>query len=161
MRRRLHVLAVAFAAAFLANGCGLRGLSFVKDDRVRLLTPSAGDSVALPLHIDWSAKGYDGYFAVFVDSHPMRPGRTLASLVPDNDPCRRQPLCPDQAWLAQRFIFATAHTELTIPVLPDKRHNMRSKDRHELTIVLLDKQGHRVGETALVREFVIDRDRHR
>ena len=36
----------------------------------------------------------------------------------------------------------------------------RSQDRHELTIVLVDATGHRVGDAAFVREFVVDRDQH-
>ena len=46
-----------------------------------------------------------------------------------------------------------------IDALPDRRANNRAKDRHDLTIVLLDGDGRRSGESAFTKEFIVERER--
>ncbi|HEX2040793.1 MAG TPA: hypothetical protein VHF47_13800 [Acidimicrobiales bacterium] len=154
MRR---LIAVAAAVVVLGSGCAARGLSFVQDDRVQDVRPRAGATVRLPLELTWSSD-FDGRFGVFLDRAPMRPGRGLESLVPEDDPCRQEPTCPDAEWLSQRGVFVTDEPRLHLEVLPDRRKNNRSKDRHEAVIVLLDRDGVRVGESTFVTEFVVDRE---
>jgi hypothetical protein len=151
MTRRLVVLAVA---SVLLSSCAASGLSFRQDDRVSIKAPPDTEGVTLPLQIEWEAKGYDGYFAVFLDGTPMRPNQGLLALVPEDDPCRARPACPDAKWLAERRIFVTKETSLVIATVPERR----GTDRHDLTIVLLDEDGTRNGESAFVREFVVERD---
>jgi hypothetical protein len=151
-------LALLLLLATTASACTASGLSFREDKRISIQQPSTDDEVALPLTVSWDAEDYDGYYGVFLDSTPMRPNRGLLSLVPSDDPCRAREICPDATWLAQRTIFVTKQTSLQIPRLPDRRSNGRSRDRHQLTIVLLDADGVRKGESAFVREFIVERD---
>lgn len=151
MIRRLVRLGIAFV---VLSGCAASGLSFEQDDRVSIRTPSGKDRATLPLQVSWDARGYDGYVAVFVDGTPMRPNRGLLSLVPEDDPCRKRSVCPDAKWLADRHIFITKGTSVVVPKLPERR----GSDRHDVTIVLLNEDGTRNGESAFVREFVVERD---
>ena len=157
MSARLVRTVVLGTAVALSAGCSTSSLSFVQDDRVRIVAPGENTEIALPLRVEWTARDFDGYFAVFFDRSPMKPGQHLQSLVPDDDPCRRQEVCPDAAWLAERHIYVTDRTVLDVPQLPDRRANNRSKDRHDVVIVLLDRTGRRVGESVFTNEFIVER----
>jgi hypothetical protein len=139
------------------SGCAASGLSFKQDHRVSIVTPRDNAEMSLPLHVSWKARDFDGYFGVFFDRSPMKPGQSLDALVPKSDPCRTRASCPDAAWLAERHIYVTQGTDLQVPQLPDRRENNRSKDRHEIVIVLLDAKGRRVGESVFTDEFIIER----
>lgn len=142
----------------LLSGCAVSGLSFKQDYRVDILNPGENDEVTLPFEVDWTVEDFGGHFAVFFDRSPMGPGKSLLSLVPDDDPCRIEPTCPDAQWLAERDVYVTDRTELLVEVVADQRDSDRSKDRHEMTIVLLDPTGRRVGESAFIKEFVVERE---
>jgi hypothetical protein len=157
-RRSITQLVGGVVLAVAMSGCSVSGLSFVQDKRVSIVHPKNSEETTLPLKLEWTAKDFDGYYAVFFDRSPMKPGQNLQSLVPDNDPCRTQDVCPDAAWLADRHIYVTDRTSLEIPQLPDRRDNNRSKDRHEFVIVLLDASGTRVGESVFTNEFIIERE---
>ncbi len=155
--RLAEALLAGVLLASLLSGCSTRGLSFVQDTRVRMNAPAQSATVRLPLRLHWEAWDFDGRFAVFVDRSPLRPGRTLDSLVAKDDPCRTTTRCPNDEWLAARDIYVVDGTSLEIPLLPDRRRDDGSQDRHQLTLVLLDRTGKRAGETAIVREFIVDR----
>lgn len=157
-RGRLRTVLTTAVAVLFVSGCAVNGLSFVRDTRVRILTPEANETVHLPLEIRWSAEDVDGKFVVFFDRSPMRPGQTLLSLVSKNDPCRAERDCPDIEWLADRDIYVTERTTLRVDRLADRRDTSRARDRHDLTIVLLDNEGRRAGESAFTREFIVDRE---
>lgn len=122
----------------------------------------------MPVELSWSvhdfsATGIDGTddsgrgaFAVFFDREPMAPGRDLASLAEDDNDCR-PPECPNEAWFRQRFIFVTTETSVRVAALPDLRGRDSGLDRHEATIVLVNGEGRRIGESAFAREFYIGR----
>ncbi|HEX2039832.1 MAG TPA: hypothetical protein VHF47_08900 [Acidimicrobiales bacterium] len=154
--RRPAALAAVLALAM--SGCAASGLSFVQDERVQDLRPRPGDTVKLPFDLTWSVRDFDGRFAVFFDTRAMRPGKDLLSLVPEDDPCRTEPECPTTTWLNERGIHVTDEPRLHVELLPDRRKNNRSKDRHEAVVVLLDAENRRVGEAAFVTEFVVDRE---
>ena len=154
MIRRTVLLGIAVV---LLGGCAASGLSFRQDDRVRIVSPGDNDRVALPLEVQWTVEDYDGYVAVFIDGTPMRPGRGLRSLVPEDDPCLDRQACPDAGWLAEHRVFVTSSTSLVVERLPDRRRGTRGSDRHQLTIVLLADDGTRSGESAFVREFIVER----
>lgn len=158
-RSRLAVGPLLIGALALPS-CGVSGLSFVTDNRVRIVAPTENATVALPLRLTWSARDYGGSFVVLFDRSPMRPNQTLRSLVPEDDPCRTQVDCPDAQWLSERNVYVTDETRLVVENLPDLRgDNDRAKDRHDVTIVLLDEEGQRMGESAFTREFIVERDR--
>jgi hypothetical protein len=153
---RLSLLAAV--GLLLTVGCAAEGLSFTADTRVRITSPREHDPVRLPFEVRWQTRGDDVRYGVFFDSTPMRPGEGLRSLVPDGDPCYRDPRCPDARWLSLRGIYVTDGTTLRIDALPDLRRGNATKDVHQLTLVLLDSSGRRAGETAYVREFVVERE---
>jgi hypothetical protein len=142
----------------LTSACAVSGLSFVADDRVHIVHPDPNAEVSQPFELDWTASDVDGSFAVFFDRTPMRPGQTLRSIVADGDPCLADASCPDASWLAERNIYVTDSTELTVELLADLRKSNHGEDLHDVTIVLLDEQGRRVGESAFSREFIVRRE---
>lgn len=152
-----HLGAATFLLAAL-SGCAVDGLTFVKDDRVRIQHPGDGDSVTLPFDLTWTVTDFDGSFAVFFDRPPMRPGRDLLSLVDDTDPCRALPGCPTTSWLNERDIYITDGLSTRVERLRDNSRSDHAKDRHLASIVLLDDQGRRVGESVYIVEFFVERE---
>lgn len=150
-------LVVALALSFGLSSCGLHGLSFFRDDRLSIVSPEESAEVQIPFEVRWTVRDFDGLFAVFFDRSPMPSTETVHAIVPDDDPCRFDPECPDERWLRDRNIYITDESRLLVDFLPDRRDNDRSKDRHDVTIVFLDKSGRRVGEAAFTREFFVDR----
>lgn len=159
---RMAALCAALAALSLA-GCA-DGLRFEKDDRLRFIEPGEGAEVATPLRLRWTVEGFRpagrdgsssprrGLFAVFVDRSPVAPGEPVEAVAREDPLCERAPGCPDEAWLADRGVHVTAKTELLLPALPDDG-GVRADDgrRHEITVVLLDGRGRRIGESAWTR----------
>jgi hypothetical protein len=154
VRRALGLLVVLVA---LLPACGVSGLSFVQDERVTIDAPKDRSKVDLPLTVRWRAHDFDGTYAVFVDRAPQPPGRTLAWLLRDDKVCAARPGCPDATYLAERDIHPTTTTSITIDRLPDTTRDER-RDRHEVTIILLDRKGRRIGESAFTVEFEVARD---
>ena len=145
------------ALSLLLGGCATSGLSFVQDDRVTITAPKANTTLKLPFTLRWTSDDVSGTFAVFFDRSPMRPEQTLRDLVSDDDPCNTTTECPDAQWLADRQIYVTSGPTLRVETLPDRRDSARGKDRHDVTIVILDDRGRRAGESAFTREFIVER----
>lgn len=158
MTSRWRQVAIGGIALVLSPSCAVNGLSFVADTRVAIVQPVENAEVSLPFTVEWTAEDIDDTYAVFFDRSPMRPNQSLLSLVPEGDPCRAERDCPTADWLAGRNIYVTSDTSIEIETLPDLRNNNRSKDRHEVAIVLLNADGRRVGELAVTREFIVERD---
>jgi hypothetical protein len=142
------------------GACGSGGLQFRKDDRVDITAPRARERVVAPLAVRWTTKGLDlaepggpTRFAVFVDRAPIHPGQSMSAV--GDDVCRRTPGCPDEGYLRDRFIYLTRGTSLTLETLPAKSGSNRTgaKDAHDVTIVLLDADGRRHGESSWSVEF--------
>lgn len=97
----------------------------------------------------------EGYFAVFVDRAPIKPGATLAS-VGDGDPmCAADPGCPDRAYLEAEGVYTTRRSSLVLDIVEP----LASKERiqlHQVTVVLLDSEGRRIGEYAWFRHFKLE-----
>ena len=135
-------------------------MHFRDDDRVDITAPRDRQHVAAPLTVRWTTKGLTlgeeggpAQFAVFVDRAPIHPGQSLRAV--GDDACRRTPGCPDESYLRDRYIFLTRGTSLTLDTLPAKSGPNRTgaKDAHDVTIVLVDAEGRRAGETAWTRSF--------
>jgi hypothetical protein len=157
VNRTLRTAAVSLVLV-MAAGCAVHGSAFTKNDSVTIFAPRDQQRVTMPLTVAWHATHYTGQYAVFFDEAPVPPGHTLLSLVPADDPCRRQPVCPDDAWLSSHNIVVTAVPSVVVPVLRDLRTTNRSDDRHEVIVVMIDNAGRRVDEAAFRRDFVIERD---
>ena len=154
--------AVAAVLLMTASGCGFSNLTFRQDDSLRFLTPDDRAEVTLPLTVRWAVEDFEvgpgaGSFAVFVDRAPQPPGKPLEWLARDDDSCRASDGCPDEVWYADRDVYPTTDTRLTIEQLPARSDDRR--ELHEVTVVLLDEQGRRVGENGWTLEFQVVRDR--
>jgi hypothetical protein len=157
VRRRLGVLLLL--TAFAVGACG-GGLQFRTDDRVDITAPRDRERVVAPLAVRWTVKdlvlgepGGPMQFAVFVDRAPVHPGQGMGAV--GDDVCRRTPGCPDEGYLRDRFIYLTRTTSLTLDTLPAKSTSNRygARDAHDVTIVLLDADGRRHGESSWSVEF--------
>jgi hypothetical protein len=151
------VIAGVLAMVALAPACGVQGLSFVQDGRVKIVAPGDRAEVRLPVTVRWTSRDFDGTYAVFVDRAPVPPGRTLAWLARDDELCDQTPDCPNAAWFRDRDVYATSTAEVTIDDLPDLTDGER-RDFHEASIVLIDREGRRVGESAFTVEFQVAHD---
>lgn len=170
-RRPATALVLAGLCTVL-SGCVPDGLAFRTDTRLTIIEPEDRETVSLPVTIDWDIRDFDivepgadvegepgdeGYFAVFVDTTPMPPGKPLRWIARDDTSCREDDGCPDEEYLAGRGIYTTTETELTLEQLPRTGDDDR-RERHRATIVLLDATGTRIGESAFEVAFDIDRE---
>jgi hypothetical protein len=159
----LVLLAVALPA------CGVNGLNFREDERLTITAPGDRAKVELPVTVRWRVEDFEvtgddgrnrrdaGYFGVFVDRAPQPPEKSLQWLVRDDQTCRGLPSCPDD-YLAQLNIHATTRTSFVIERLPAPSSTaQRRREFHEVTVVLLNGRGERIGESAFTRQFEVDR----
>jgi hypothetical protein len=154
-------VAVTLLAVAVLPACGVSGLSFVQDDRVDIIRPNDRDTIDLPLRVDWTAKDFpvgpgQGSFGVFIDRSPQPSGKTLAWIFRGDDACRgRGNLCASEEFLSQRNVFRTTRSDFTVEQVTKLSGSQSGRLLHELTIVLLDEQGERVGEGAWSVQFEV------
>ncbi len=163
------MLTVAIAAVLPA--CRVNDLAFKEDERVEIVSPVDQDEVTLPFEIRWTVKGFEvvgadgsdsenaGYFAVLLDESPMPPGEGLAYFARDDISCDRSAGCPDAQYFAERGIFPTSATSFEVANIEDTRPTDRKSapDNHELTVILLNGKGERIGESAFRVDVEVDR----
>lgn len=149
-------------------GCRFSGLAFRQDDRLQVLSPPPRATVELPVELEWTFTPEEGdddggdavaAFAVFVDVSPMPPGETFDYFARDDPQCLRDPRCPDVAYLRGLGVYRANDTSLTLKNLRDTRPEEQpdAKERHEVSIALLDEENRRIGESALYVDFFLDR----
>jgi hypothetical protein len=146
--------AVGLLIAALLASCGVHGLSLVQDLRVKIVAPRDRSKVTLPVTVQWVDNGYQvgagqGSFGVLVDQPTPPPGQTLAWRF-RND-CKG---CVDAAFMAQRRVFSTTRTAFRVDQI-GVSPSSQDGSFHQVTIVLLDAQGRRVGEGAWSFEFTV------
>ncbi|HVV74860.1 MAG TPA: hypothetical protein VHC43_02415 [Mycobacteriales bacterium] len=163
--RATRRLAAAAAAAVLGlSGCGLthlQDLSFRVDKRLHFVSPKSRALVHQPVTVSWTMSDFTiaaqgsqppsrdaGYFAVFVDGTPIKPGQTLKSVAHGDPACEADPKCPSLSYLHQHLVFPTTATSIKLPLIPDLSNNKEKDQLHRITIVLMDTSGHRTGESA-------------
>jgi hypothetical protein len=166
VKRLLAVVAIALA---VAPACQLQGLAFIEDRRVELVSPEYREIVGQPVTIDWEVTddalaeelGSGTQFGVYMDIDPQPPGEPLEYFGRDDPTCRRSPTCPDEKYLRQRGVYTTTDTEMTfrfLPVAPGVDLEQGDPDFHEVTLVLLDEEGQRIGESAWAIIFEVGRE---
>ena len=153
----------------LLSACVPEGLAFVQDDRLEITSPEGNTEVDLPVTIEWEIEDFEitgpdgrseddaGYFGVFVDESPVPPAKSLEWIAKDDRACRNTPGCPDKVYLADHNVFSTTETEFTVKNVPDL-DTASGHESHEVTIVLLDGTGHRIGESAWYVTFFYQRE---
>lgn len=157
--KRLAGLGLALAlVALVTPACSATHFAFRADDRLRIVAPGTHQQAVLPVEVRWETslppKAAGGpSFAVFVDRAPVRPGQSLRAV--GDDACRRDASCPDAQYLRERYVFLTDGHSVTVDTLPQESSSARERAEgtHEATVVLIDSDGRRVGETAYVVEF--------
>lgn len=168
-RQRVTVACLVLSLCAALAGCVPDGLAFRTDQRLTIVEPEDRSTVSLPVTIDWDIRDFDieapggevredeGYFGVFVDTTPMPPGKPLRWIARKDNSCREADGCPDEEYLAARNIYTTTETELTLDQLPRTTNDDDRRERHRVTIVLLDASGTRIGESAFEVAFDLDR----
>lgn len=164
-------LVAALAAAVAWAGCGVNGLNFSQDERVTITAPGDRAKVELPVTVTWRVRDFTvsgkdgsqrpdaGYFGVYVDRAPQPPSRPQEWIARDDPNCQGIPTCPDEAFLAQLNVHSTTRLRFTIERLPEPTSTAtRRREFHEITIVLLNGRGERIGESAFTRQFEVSRD---
>lgn len=169
-RSRGRTAAVLAALMVLLSGCvDLSELQFKQDDRLDFTSPETNELVELPLEVTWTMDDFTalpprvlggprtdaGYFAVFVDRAPVKPRESLDVLGEDDPACSSDPRCPDKRYLSSLGVYTTHRTSITIPLVPP----LPSKEdvqQHQVTVVLLDAEGRRIGESAWFRQFTME-----
>ena len=150
----------------LSSACGVNGLSFVVDERVDITRPGDRDEARLPVTVEWTVKDFAvgpgrGSFGVFLDREPPRSGKTLPWLFRGEDSCRGATgaeLCATADFLASRRAYRTSDTHLTFEQIPRLSGSDRRRQFHEVTVVLLDDDGRRMGEGAWSVQFELERE---
>ena len=157
------------AVVFLASSCVPHGLAFFKDDRVQIVSPESHTTVKTPVTIRWQVDDFRitgpngssdpdaGYFGVFVDRAPVPPGKPLTYIANADDLCQATPGCPDKQYLEDHDAYSTTDTSFTLDQLPDLSA-YGGHELHEVTIVMLDGRGRRIGEQAWYVDFKYDRE---
>ena len=161
---RLRVAASALLSVALVSGCGIadaKGLNFRVDDRLHFQSPKDRSSVHLPLTISWRMDRFQvaapgsappspsaGYFVLFVDRAPIRPGQTLKEICKSDPYERGDRNCPTPAYLTGKQIFTTTDDHVTLQNLANIPGSKDKKQLHTFVVVLMDTAGHRIGESA-------------
>jgi hypothetical protein len=165
---RAIAAALSAASTILLSGCVPQGLAFRVDDRLTITSPKDRAEVTLPLTVSWQVRDFTidraaspdakdtGYFAVFVDRAPQPPNKPLSWVARKDRTCRASDGCPDEEYLAARGIYTTTDTHITFDQLP-RPSNEHQKERHSITVVLLDPAGDRIGESAFQIDVVVRR----
>lgn len=134
------------ALALGSIGCG-RDLQFRQDHRIEVQFPDNFAEVSEPLTVRWTARdfdpGPDGTFLVLVDRAPMPPGRTIDYFDRRN----------------RQNILTTDAPQATIEVFEERvGASSVERNRHFVTIVLIDSSGRRIGESAGFVEFDVRKE---
>ncbi|MCU1602809.1 MAG: hypothetical protein JWO22_3518 [Frankiales bacterium] len=151
MTRSRTALLAATATAVSITGCS--GLEFRQDRRLSFTSPKADALTTVPVKLSWSMKDYatgpdSAQYAVFVDTAPIKVGQTVRSLVPPNTAAGSvEPL------LNAKNIYRTPATSIILKSIPDIAYDTDKRQRHTVTIVLLDASGKRESESAWTRSF--------
>jgi hypothetical protein len=151
LRRRLRLALVAAgvaAGAALATSCG-GGLQFAEDARLRFISPRDLDTVSLPVHVRWTSElptNSPLEYAIFVDALPVQPGQSLRSLADAS--CASVRSCVDEAFLNRHFVYLTREPSLDLDAVPILDPATGEPDVHQVTVVLVDDDWHRSGESA-------------
>jgi hypothetical protein len=167
----MRTLAVPFAALLLLGGagCSTEGLAFTQDQRVEIVSPDYREILELPVEVDWDVTDDQlasdlrngTTFGVYIDVDPQPPGEALEYFARDDVQCQKSPDCPNERYLRRKGIHTTTASEITfgsLPIAPGVDLERGDPDFHEVTIVLLDENGARVGESAWAAIFEVARE---
>lgn len=85
---------------------------------------------------------------MFVDVTPQPPGEGLEYFFQKDPSCRSAISCLTPTYLGQRGVFQTSETNFKIEIIAKRFEVPKDQqDWHEVTVVLLDGSGRRIGES--------------
>ncbi|HVV75411.1 MAG TPA: hypothetical protein VHC43_05190 [Mycobacteriales bacterium] len=145
--------ATVLTAALVIGVSGCSGLEFQQDRRLSFTSPASDQLTKLPVTLAWTMKAPVGAyrFGVFVDQQPIKVGRNVDSVLPSGTR-------PTRALFAAADVYVTSASSLTLRNIPDLDNDRSSRQRHWATVVLLDRSGNRVNESAWTRSFDLPRN---
>ena len=155
---RLLLAVVALAP----TGCSVSHLDLVNDHRLRFVSPANRAHTHLPVIIRWSRPAFTGRgsFALFVDRAPVRPGQRLDAIASGDPTCDHPPGCDNAAYFSAHQVYSTPAEAFTLSHIDTLSGNRQSQQLHQVTIVLLDSAGRRLGESAWYRFIWLPRAGH-
>ena len=135
-------IVAALAVAITLTGCG--PYLFRQSDRIVITSPVVYSTTSNPVTLTWTAQDFsapaDGRYAVFVDRDPLSPGDNIDEYT-----------AQDRAG-----IYVVSTTSLKLGVLGQLTGvDPAETDHHDVTVVLLDTSGNRIGEYAGFTEFTL------
>lgn len=137
--RHVGVAALVLVATLATTGCA--DLLFRNDHRLTITSPKTYATVDAPVTVSWTARDFsapqDGRFAVFLDRDPQPPGETL-----------------DQFGGHPYDIFLVTQSHLTLNAIqPHQAADALERNQHDVTVILLDREGRRMGESQAFVQF--------
>lgn len=125
------------------SGCDQ--LLFKQDHRIVIDSPRPYSHVRQPLTLSWTARnfvpGADGTYAIFVDTDPISPGASIKDLT-----------------VAERravYVQDSTTLDLSRTLKPKAVADPLEKNHHDITVILIDRDGRRIGEEAGFTEFQV------
>ncbi|HEX5268715.1 MAG TPA: hypothetical protein VFW24_18260 [Acidimicrobiales bacterium] len=172
MKRGRGRLGLAWGSALVAatgflSACGINKvevpLTFSSDRRLHMVSPDDQSVVGLPVTVRWAASGFPlsggNHFGVFVDQPPVGLKTQVRLVV-----CSEQGLSPIQigeqrspCYDQRNDVFMADQPSYTFSCF-SPRYNAaaRSRNQHQISVVLLDRNNVRVGQA--VADLTIDVD---
>lgn len=150
--------AIGVLLALGLTSCSTTGLAFRQDRRLRILNLKDRSTIELPFELELAFDGAlpaaDGAVAlgILVDWTPPPPGEPLTDLLRDDPACSGPAGCPD-GYLERNRIHVTTDTSWLLDDVPVGTDRQERRGFHEVTIVLVDADGRRVGETFAFARF--------
>jgi hypothetical protein len=149
----------------LLSGCGINKLevplTFSSDRRLHMVSPADQSVVGLPVTVRWSASDFPltngNHFGVFVDAPPVGLQSQVRLVV-----CSQQGLAPIQigeqrspCYDQRNSVFMAYQPYFTFTCFsPRYQAAARSRNQHQISVVLLDRNNVRVGQA--VADLTID-----
>jgi hypothetical protein len=167
-RSALLALVAGVSLALGTTGCAtsLNGLEFHNDNRMKITEPHQNDLVSAPITLRWTMTDFTvaaqgagpvnddtGYFAVFIDRSPVKPGQTLTAVSKHTPSCEHTTLCTTKSYLAGEQVYTTTNDELRLRSVGDILSNNESTQFHTATVILMNTAGERISESAWSVEF--------
>lgn len=147
------------------------GLAFRTDERLTITAPRDRAEVTLPVTARWKVRDFEvtgptsraktdaGYFGVFVDRAPQPPGERFAWFARNDRQCLPVEGCPNEKYFTDRGVFSARDTSFTLETLPSTVPvGSTRREFHEITVVLLDGTGRRIGESSWFAQFQVRRE---
>ncbi|MBW3664260.1 MAG: hypothetical protein KY469_14260 [Actinobacteria bacterium] len=156
---RAGAVGLAIGLVVLAGACR-DGLAFRDDHVLSITRPGDRAAVAVPFEVNWSVRDLpDGTrFAVLVDRTPPPAGEGLEWFARDDPGCTRDPECPDLGYLEGLHVHVTEDSSFTVTSVP-RPERPDERELHDVTVILLDRDGRRIGETDDTVTVEVRRDR--